>query len=70
MMLDRFGPENEMRVARITAEYEEGLYHAIDKEAPEIELRNLSAWLQTTTAMPRRWTLPQRNSTAALAHCS
>ena len=46
MMLDRFGPENEMRVTKITAEYEEGLYHAIGEEAPEIELRNLSAWLQ------------------------
>lgn len=46
MMLDRFGPENEMRVARITAEYEEGLYHAIGEEAPEIELWDLSAWLQ------------------------
>lgn len=55
MMLDRFGPENEMRVARITAEYEEGLYHAIDKEAPEIELREpfrLAAKL--LRAMPRR----------------
>ena len=46
MMLDRFGPENEMRVTKITAEYEEELYHAIGEEAPEIELRNLSAWLQ------------------------
>ena len=46
MVLDRFGPENEMRVTRITAEYEEGLYRAIGEEAPEIELRNLSAWLQ------------------------
>ena len=46
MVLDRFGPENEMRVTKITAEYEEGLYHAIGEEAPEIELRNLSAWLQ------------------------
>lgn len=46
MVLDRIDPANEERETKIAAEYENTLYAAIRDEAPEIQLKDLSAWLR------------------------
>lgn len=46
VLVDRFGPDGGARETKISTEYEKTLYAAIQKDAPEIAMKDMVVWLR------------------------
>ena len=47
IVLSRYSPENEMRAVRISRLYEDALYQSIQKEASDVSLKDMTAWINS-----------------------
>ena len=47
IVLSRYSPENEMRAVRISRLYEDALYQSIQKEASDVSLKDMTAWMNS-----------------------
>ena len=47
IVLSRYSPENEIRAVRISRLYEDALYQSIQKEASDISLKDMTAWMNS-----------------------
>ena len=46
VLVERFGPDGGARETKISTEYEKTLYAAIQKDAPEIAMKDIVVWLR------------------------
>ena len=47
IVLSRYSPENEIRAVRISRLYEDALYQSIQKEASDVSLKDMTAWMNS-----------------------